>query len=495
MSNLRKFSRTTILYAIGTFIQRGASLLLIPVYTAVLQIAQYGTLETLDVIFQTLVIAINFGLSTALMRFYATCKDEDDAAVMIRTSLVLLLVLSFGLFALSLPFMSTLGRIFLKNEKSGLLVVLVFLWAIGGSLNQQVYAYYRARQNAGTYVALSISIFFILVTLNVIFVRVFYWGVVGVVLGNLIVTWMLNLYFSLKFFHIGFSISWDWAEKFLRFGMPLVFGGFGLFILNSADRYFLAYYRDMAEVGLYGLGYKAGSIVQIAVISPFTLGWGPYVFSRFEAVQENAKQEFGRMFTYIMFIFCLFSIATLSFSSEIIAFLGSGKYAEAVQVMPYVLFAYLFYGIYFYSSVFFHLKKRTALLSSIITAMAALNLLLNWLWIPRMGWKGAALSTVVSIAGTGLITLFGATKLYPIIFDKLRLFKLGISTVIPVIIFYSFPEVTGIHGFIIHAAIPLVMPVFLFLIGFFDSSEIRFMVSLPSLVEKKLLVLIGRQSI
>ena len=492
MTSVRRLSQNTVLYALGTLSRRVASLLLIPIYTSALGVSGYGALETLTVIVQTLLIVVNFGLSQALLRFYVECRDETEVLVVVRTSSVLVLGLSFGLFGLCLPFFGHLGVTLFKDEAYGRLIALAFLWAIGGALNQQLFAYFRARQDARTYVAFSVGMFLALMVLNISFVRGLRLGVQGVLLGNLIAVWSVNLWLVARFWRRGRTISWQWAGKLLRFGSPLVFSMLGWLILNSADRYFLAYYRDLSEVGIYGLGYKVGLLVQMAVIAPFQLAWGPFVFAQSASTREHARRDFSRVFTYLVSILGFVSLTVLLFSAEIVDFLGAGKFTQAVQVVPYVLLAYLFNGIYYWAGNLLHLVKRTALLSVLVFSMAVLNLLLNWAWVPTRGWNGAALSTLVTIGGAGLLTLLVGQRLYPVPLQRVRLVKLafGMTLIVAIVTFVSIP--VGVLGWLARGGL-LLLPLLLLLVtGFFEPSEIRFLTKLPGLLKRKIQVEPGK---
>jgi O-antigen/teichoic acid export membrane protein len=482
---LRGLGKESLLYAIGTSLQRVASLLLVPVYTSALTVSEYGALETLVVIVQTLTILLNFGLSVALLRYYVECEDEAEVAVMVRTSTVLVVGLSLGMLVLLSPFFGRIAMAFFEEVAYGWSVVLAFLWAIAGALNRQLFAYYRARQDARTYVTLSVSFFLLLVALNIFLVRILDLGLVGVLLGNLIVMWGTNLWMAMRFWRQGRTLSRHWARRLLRFGFPLVFSMIGWLILNSADRYFLAYYRELSEVGLYSLGYKTGLIVQMGVIVPFQLAWGPFVFNQYAAREELATEDFSRVFTYLMLAMSIVGLGIFLFAAEFTRILGSGKLDEAAEVVPYVLLAYLFNGIYYWAGSFFNLKKRNASLSAIVFSMAGLNLLLNWAWIPEWGWIGAARATLVTIGGTGLLTLFFGELFYRVPLQWGRLVKLLLGVVIVVSAYHFIPIPAGIVGWLVRGGMLLLLPAWLVIVNFLDSSEVKLVISLPRSLLRK----------
>lgn len=479
MAAIRYLGKKTVGYTVGNILRRLVGFLLIPLYTSVLTVTEFGELETLRTIYDALAILVNFGMGAALIRFYTECESEEEVGLLMRTSSVIVFVLSFALLGLFLPFGDDVSRLLFKDEALNRLIALSFLWAIGAALNQQLFAYYRARQDTQTYVIFSVGLFIVLVVLNIYFVRFLNMGVQGVLWGNLIPLWAVNLLVAARFWRRSWRLSWRWARTLLEFGLPFILAGFGWLILNSSDRYFLAYYRDLAEVGMYGLGYRAGYIMQIAIVLPFNLAWAPFVFSRYTENKEKALQDFSRVLTYILSVFSIFGLTLFLFAPELVGFLGSGKFAGAASVVPFVLLSSVFSGIYYWSAAFYHLKKKTGLLSVIVIAMAVMNLLLNWLLIPRWGWLGAGIATVTSISSTGLVTMAIGVRFYSVTLQRTRLAKLLISTGIIALLSVLITLPAGLAGWLLRGSLLLALPLLLFVAGFFDAAELKFIRTLP----------------
>ncbi len=168
----------------------------------------------------------------------------------------------------------------------------------------------------------------------------------------------------------------------------------GLFLIQqTVFILFGLYFRDLEEgkVAVYGLGYKVGLIVQIAIIVPFQLAWGPYVFTKFDSDKEESIKDFSLVFTYLLLSFSLAGLFLITFSEEIIFILGSNKYPQAIQVVPLIIFAYLFNSIYYWAGNLLHLAKKTTWLSMIVFSMALFNLILNYLFVPAWGWLASAI--------------------------------------------------------------------------------------------------------
>ncbi len=483
MTAKKQLGSAMTLYAIGTFLQRFGAFILVPLYTSVLLIPEYGALETITVTFQVFMIIVNFGLSNAVIRFYHECQDKKEIFLMMRTSWISVIGISILFFFAAYPFFHSISQFLLRDNQSEYLLALTFFWAVGGALNQQYFAYYRARQDARTYILISFLYFIISTTLNIWFVRFLNLKVAGVLYGNLAVVWVINLIAFKKIFDQRPLISFKWMKKLFGFGLPLLVGILSWLILNSADRFFLAYYRDLSEVAIYGLGYKVGLIAQIAVVTPFQLAWAPYMFSKSVSSPENVRDDFSRFFTYLLTGFSLVGLGIYLFSSEIVHIFGSGKYPQATEVIPYILVAYLFSGVFYWAGSFLNLTKKNIIYSLILMLMALLNLFLDWLWIPLYGWKGAAWATVITIGGAGLFTLIAGEWVYPIRLEKVRILKLIIVVGIIILAHNFVNNCVFLSSLVLSIILLLSIPLLLFFVEFFTAQEKVYILKILDLIK------------
>lgn len=470
---VKKLGENSLFYAVSTLLRFSVMFLLVPVYTANLTVSQFGALETINVTVQSLLIFLSFGLSNALMRYYVECKDEQEVFLMIRSAGIIILFLSIGIFLISFPYLNVISTQLLRDEGKNSLIFLAFAWAIGGAFNELLFAYYRARQEAKTYTYISGFFFLLLISLNISFVQYLDLGIDGILMANCITVWSINLLLPFKFLSKG-NVSKYWMYTLLQFGLPLIFSRFGWLVLNSADRYFLGYFRNLEEVAIYSLGYKVGLIVQTAIIVPFQLGWGPYIFTKFSTNDEESLKDFSLIFTYLLFGFSWVGLFLIVFAEEMIYFLGSNNYPQATHVVPFVIFAYLFSSIYYWAGNLLHLAKKTTLLSTIVFAMALINLLLNYLLVPSWGWLASAFVTIISIGGTGLLTLAISQQFIKVPLQRKRIWKLCLNVMIISILFLFTLQIPDIIMRMVGKALLVALFPLLFIgTGFFTMEEMN----------------------
>lgn len=474
---MKSLGQSAILYALSTVLRRLATFLLLPLYTAFLSRSDYGTLETLIVTSQVLTTLFNFGFSNGLIRFHSDCDDDSQFREMARTSIVAILIFSVFSYLITSPLLLWFGREMVGDSTlASRLVHLTCWWAIGGAVNEQIMAWFRARQDAKSYAIVSLAISVLLATLNIIFVRNLGWGVQGVILGNLTVLWLANLVLGQSFWRSGWSLSFGWFRRLLEFGYPLIVSRLSWLVLNSADRYFLVLFATTAEVGTYSLGYRVALLIRMMVIMPFQLAWGPFMFSKAKADSES-KQMFSRTLTYLTLAYTLGGLAIYLLRDYLVSFFGSNNYAESVEVVPFILAAYFFLAVYYWSGNFLHLVKKTSLIGLIAGAMAVVNLASNYFLIPEFGWRGAAWSTLITIGGTGLLITLASRRFYSVPFEWYRLGKLFavVLCIISVDLYVIDNLASGV--FVARLLTLLAVPIMLLVVNFLADYEVRFLIT------------------
>lgn len=470
---MKRFAKESFLYAIGTFIQKATVLILVPFYTAVLTKQEYGSFETINVIYQALVVVLNFGLSVGLIRFYKECKDDNEVSKMLKTSIFLVIVFSI-IFSIILLLFSNVIFGFLSFFSNPMIITFTtFIWSINGALNTQLFAIIRAKQEPKKYILLSTGICVSMILLNIYLVRILHFGVLGIIVGNTIILVVSNLLISKQFWVKDCRISFYWIKKLLTFSSPLLFQSLGLLILNTSDRYFLASLKGVDQVAIYGLGYKVAMILQAGIISPFQLAWGPYAINNYNPNQNKEHSVFSKIFSLSLAVFILSSFLIFIFSPEILQLLGNNKYSESISVIPALIASYIFYGIFYWASSLFHIKNKTVELSLIASISAIINLGLNYFLIRYYGIMGAAFATLISITFLAFFTLFVGLRHIPIKLEIGKITKLILTLILVVVIFeiIDFSVFSTLSIVFIKICLGLFFILILWLINFFDHEQ------------------------
>lgn len=168
----------------------------------------------------------------------------------------------------------------------------------------------------------------------------------------------------------------------------------------------------------------------------YTLGIEPFFFSH--ASNENAQQTYATITKYFVIFgsfICLFVIVFADFLKHFLV--PNPSYWDAMKVVPLIVLANFFLGIYTNLSVWYKLIDRTRVGAYISLIGAAVTLILNWLLIPTMSYYGSAIATIAAYGSMMIISYKWGQKHYPIPYDFNKIFSyLGLTILFSAISFY-----------------------------------------------------------
>ena len=468
---IKQLVRHSGVYGLFDFLSKATSLILIPLYTHHLSVADYGKLEILTQTGAFFIILLVLGMNSSLVRYYIYFQEEEQRKALISTCLWFTFFVSTLFTLLLLKCSGLFSQILFSRHEEAIYFKWVFIAVFFEAISAIFLAILRAREKSLTYSSLLFLKFISILLLNIYLVGIARKGITGIVLSSLIGSAVLlggNL--CLLYRDISLMFSKDKLRKLLSFGLPLVPGAYGFIILSISDRYFLKYFADLHEVGLYSLGYKISMIMGI-LVSAFQIAWPPILFSIEK--DHDSESTYSRVLTYFLFAsFGLFVILG-TFSKELVHFLGTAEYFDAYKVVPIVLLAYICYGVYYAVSVGINLKNKTKYIPPIVGGAAIMNLILNTLMIPTYGMMGAAVATVLSYALMAIGIYYISNRLYPIRYEYSRIAKIlvvGLCIVIFANVITISPMILCIFAKVVMV---ILFPILLYLIGFFEREELK----------------------
>lgn len=467
---LKNLLRHSSIYALGNIIGRATGFLLIPLYTNYLTPRQYGILELLELVSYILGVFLGMGIAHSTIRFHYEYKQPKDRMVVISSALFFswgISLVAALIFSYLSPYISLL--VFKDLQYTNYLRIVFFtLFLIIGA--EVPFALLRTLEKSVFFVVVSIIRLTIGISLNVLFIVGFKWGILGILLSGLITNGIASSFLFFYTCHkMGLGFSWVKLKEMLGFGLPYVAGGLSIFIINFADRFFLQSFASLSDVGLYSLGYKFGMIINVLVLIPFLKAWEP---KRLElAKTSEAKDIFSVVLTYFWFveIFCALGIAILI--KDVLSIMSPPEYWAAYKVVPLILLSYVLQGGYFYIQIGIVLEKKTKYIAMIMAICAASNLLLNFLLIPRWGMIGAAFATLSTFMIMFTLNYFISNKIYYVRYELVRILKMFGSAAILYLASLTILIEGVTLSILFNLGLALSFPFILYLLGFYSKSE------------------------
>ena len=469
---LKNIAKHSVIYGLGTVLRKGIGFFMIPIYTRFLLPEDYGILEMLELFTSMFGILVFIAIRSAIVRIYYEYEEKNEQKEVISTALIATSIICGVAVGVLLNFSSGISQLIFMNKNHGSLVTLVLITFYLQTIGDVGFAHLQIKQQSVFFTILSVIKVFIQLSLNILFLVVLKQGVYGLLLGGLISSVIVALYFLVNLaFETRLKFSKTKLNQMLSFGIPLIPANIATFIVNYIDRYLLNYFFSLAAVGIYSLSYKFGMLIQIMITGPFISIWMP---KRLEiSRQNNAKSIYALVTTYYFLIVCFIALSLSVFSRELILIMADAAYIDAYKYIGIIAFSYVISGLVYHYNIGMHIQKKTKYVSYINVPTAIINVLLNLILIPKFFIWGAAISTFISFIFRSLCYLLVNQKIFPIPFETIRMLKITFVCIFLYCISFQIDSHSIILNILIKFNLCLLFFVILFLLRFFTEQEIR----------------------
>ncbi|WP_018479616.1 lipopolysaccharide biosynthesis protein [Pontibacter roseus] len=438
MSIAKKLVGQTAAYGLSSIVGRALNYLLVPVYTRVFLPEEYGIVSYLYAFVAFFNIVYTYGMETAFFRF-ANRPEADPEAVYNRV-LSAILVSTAVFTGILLLFSDSIAHFIGYPEHREYIVWLALVLAID-ALVAIPFAWLRHQNKAIKFASIKLSNILITVGANLLFLVVFRqiyegeylqslrplvsflynpdFGVGYIFLINLVANALLlpMLWKELRIFR--FRLDVEQLKPMLTYAYPLLFMGLAGMVNEVIDRILLerwlpeGFYpgtSNMAAVGIYSACYKL-AIFMTLTIQAFRYAAEPFFFS--QAQEKDSPQAFAMVMKWFV-VFCAFIFIFISANLEVFAHFIGPEYHDGLMVVPVLLLANLFLGVYYNLTVWFKLTDKTYFGTYISFGGAAVTILFNLLLIPVLGYMGSAIATLICYFGMALVCYLLGNRHYPI---------------------------------------------------------------------------------
>jgi O-antigen/teichoic acid export membrane protein len=448
LSLYKNLFKQTLIYGLATVLPRMISFLLNPLYVDQLPKQEFADVS---IVFAWLVffnVILSYGMETAFFRFYNT---EENKKKVISTSTVSIFWTSIAFLGLALLYRNAL------SHWSGVKIeyVTYTIWILVlDALAIIPFSRLRATKRPMVYAAIKIgnvsinvlfNLFFLLLLpqlansnpdgfFNTIYFENFQVGYIFV--ANLIASLLTFVILSPDYLKINWKFDFELWKRMIDYAFPILIAGLAFAINEHFDKILLdKLHVSKEDIGAYSACYKVGMFM-VLFRTAYTLGIEPFFFSH--ASNENAQQTYATITKYFVIFgsfICLFVIAFADLLKQILV--PTPSYWVADKVIPLIVLANFFLGIYTNLSVWYKLIDKTKIGAYISLIGAAITLILNWILIPTMSYYGSAIATIAAYGSMMIISYQLGQKNYPIPYEMNVILKyLGITILFSAISFY-----------------------------------------------------------
>ncbi len=453
MELYKKLLQQTAIYGLATVIPRMFSFLLVPLYTSYLPQAEYGKVNIVFawMIFFNVILA--YGMETAFFRFYNSEKNKESVIETTTISIfwtTILFVFLASLFRNSLALWSEVDTQYVTYSIWILALDALVIVPFSKLRAKQRPIFYAMIKIGNVLVNLSFNLFFLVYLpkiskalpdsfLSSIYIENFQMGYIF--LSNIIASFLTFVVLFPDYFSIKWKFDYELWKRMMRYGMPIMVAGIAFAINEQFDKILLGRLlpENIAdqEVGVYSACYKLG-LFMVLYRTAYTLGIEPFFFSH--ASNENAQQTYATVTKYFVIFGSFILLSVIVFANLLKQIMiPNSDYWVAMKVVPLIILANFFLGIYTNLSVWYKLIDKTYIGAYISIVGAAVTLILNYLLIPKYSYIGSAIATISAYGSMMFISYYLGNKYYPIPYDKKKIMGyLSLSTGFSCISFYGF---------------------------------------------------------
>jgi len=465
LSALKSFFKDTVIYGIAAVLPRFINLALVAVFTSVLGKADFSDQTTWYVYAAFINVFLTMGIETAFFRYYAT---ELDKGKVISSSYTILLVTSllFLIFGWLLAGFATESLGF----KDALFVKILVWITVLDTLAVIPFAYLRVTGRPVRFMVIKLT------NITVLFVITFFLllmlpdlvhkyidifrifgikndykpGVIHIISANLVSSLITLLFLFPEIIKIKWNIDKKLIKKLLTYGWPIMVGGIAYAINENMDKLLIQHLIDKESNGVYAACYKLGVFMTL-YITAFRMGAEPFFFNH--AHTDDATKKYSIIMTWFVIFGCFSMLFVTAFIDMLASlFIRNPIYLEGLFIVPVILLANLFSGVYNNLAIWYKLTDRTRFGMYISIFGAFLTIISLLIFVPILGIMGGAVATLFTYCSMVIISWYLGHKYYPVPYELNKIFLL-----ITITIFLSALSFIYFRGNIIISCLTLVI--------------------------------------
>ena len=467
MNPFKKLAGQTAVYGVSSILGRILGYLLVPLYTRVFLPGEYGTVNVFYSYAAFLMVVLTYGMETAFFRFN---ENEVNKEKVYSTGMISLIFTS--LLFLVLTFLLARPIAGWMDYASPPEYVMWFAWIlVMDALSRIPFARLRAQGRAALFAGINLTsigvnfglnLFFLLLCPWILrheswsaanaFVRLFYrtdWGIEYIFVSNVISSTVTVLLLIPRYLELKWQLDRRQLRAMLIYAFPLLFAGMAGIVNETFDRLLLRYLlpKDIAtyQVGIYSACYKI-SILMTIFVQAYKYAAEPFFFA--QAKEKDARLVYARIMDYFIITVSFIFLVTMVYLDDFIMrkFIGR-NYWEGRGVIPILMLANLFLGVYYNLSIWYKLTAKTMWGAWLSVIGAIVTLVLNFWWIPLgpdhliHGYLGSAWATFICYALMMVLSYLVGQHFFPVKYNLFRFFGyLGLAVLLYGVSAYVVPD-------------------------------------------------------
>jgi O-antigen/teichoic acid export membrane protein len=449
LSTVKKLASDTAAYGVSSILARLINFLFGFLIIKYISQAEFGTFTNFYAYAGFILVLLTHGMETAFFRFVNKEESKEKAfstAFYSILSVVLLFV------AVGYVFQQPIA----DYVKEPTLYVKFFIWMMAfDTLAAIPFASLRKQGKPVAFAVLKVMNILLFIVLNILFFMVLpsigyqlpFTKVSSIFIANIIASIITFLFLLKQFNQLEFSLDGALYKQMLKYSMPIMLVGFAGMINEVLDRIIMTRllpYDDITnkeQLGIYGFNYKFAMLIAM-FLQAYRFAAEPLFFRHAE--NSDSKSILASTMKYYTICVCVIFLSIVLFLPLIqyVFILYSPKsaaYFVGADIIPILLMANIFLGIYFNISTWYKITDKTYIGALISIVGAVITIVMNVILVPKFGYFGAAWATLACYTTMVILGYITEQKYYPIPYDYKRiLFYLFFAVVLFIVLKYVF---------------------------------------------------------
>ena len=433
---MKSLAKDTAIYGLSSIIGKFLNYLLVPLYTYVLaRTSDYGIVTNLYAWTALLLVLLTYGMETGFFRF--ANREDYDAGTVYKTAYITLLISSALFTMLIVIFHQPVANV-LGYPDHAEFVEMMFATVAVDAFASIPFAYLRNQKRPVLFAALKLLFVVLNIGFNILFLvvlgknDVFY-----VFLSNLMATTIQTLCLLPFTMPKGGHFDGVALKQMLRYSLPLLVLGVAGIMNQTLDRILFPYLYPFddaeAQLGIYGACFKV-AMVMMMFTQAFRYAYEPFVFSKHK--DRNSVEAYADAMKYYI-IFSYLILLGVIFYLDIFRYIISSAYWEGLQIVPVVLWTYVFQGVYFNLSFWYKLTDETKWGAYFSLIGLVITLVLQIVGVPRIGYWASCGSSLVCYFVIMVLSYVIGQKKAPIPYDLKRIGQYTALTIGLLAVYYA----------------------------------------------------------
>ncbi len=410
-------------------------------------------------------------METSFQKFFIEAKTDEEKKKIFSSTFLFISVNSVVLSAVIFFTAPIISKIITGNELNAYLFKILSLILIIDALSRFPMILINGLQNSKLFAVINGISVIVNVGANVIFIGFLKMGIEAIFYSYVIsysFLLILSYFFTRKYFNL--KPDKQTLIDITKFAHPFLYYALFIYSIDLIDRFFLGYFKGESVVGVYAACYRIGIVMNL-LISGFRTAWIPFFLNLKE--EENNKEIFSKIFSYFCFGGLLLFLAVSLFVNDIAGLkigdftLLNKAYWGGLTIIPFVLMAYLFFGLYTNMNVASYFENKPKYLIISAGAGCVSNIILNFILIPPFSFMGAAIVTMLSYMIMFFVLYYFSQKIYYIKYEWNTIILISVLTFLLFFANFFISDVFIISYF----AILLIKAVSVLILAFFIYSK------------------------